>query len=92
MVSLLVSFTLTPMRRAAPARRRRGGSAVITRQGAQRFYGRIDRVYASMLNWSMAHRSLIAGFAVIVALSSVPLYSLVRQEFVPTVWTRRGSR
>ena len=86
MVSLLVSFTLTPMMsaRLLHGDDLAGGGGHHGAKSRSGFYGRIDRVYASMLNWSMAHRSLIAGFAVIVALSSVPLYSLVRQEFVPT--------
>jgi HAE1 family hydrophobic/amphiphilic exporter-1 len=88
MVSLLVSFTLTPMMSArllqsgeeAPAVEESGTHAK-SRGG---FYGYIDRVYTAMLRWSMAHRLIIASVAVVVAVSSVPLYSLVRQEFVPS--------
>src|SRR4029450_11192217 len=48
------------------------------------FYGYLDRAYASMLRWSMAHRLLVASVAFVIAVSSIPLYSLVRQEFVPS--------
>jgi HAE1 family hydrophobic/amphiphilic exporter-1 len=86
MVSLLVSFTLTPMMSARllhgdDAGGHGGHDAARSRQG---FYGYIDRAYTSLLGWSMAHRMLIAGLAVVVAFSSIPLYSLVRQEFVPS--------
>ena len=88
MVSLLVSFTLTPMMSARLLRGDEGGghggghgeAKARSRSG---FYARIDHVYSSLLGWSMAHRLLIAGVAVVVAFSSIPLYSLVRQEFVP---------
>ena len=90
MVSLLVSFTLTPMMSARLLRADdsaghggsgHGGGKARSRSG---FYARIDRVYSSLLGWSMAHRMLIAGLAVVVTFSSIPLYSLVRQEFVPS--------
>jgi HAE1 family hydrophobic/amphiphilic exporter-1 len=86
MVSLLVSFTLTPMMSARLLRADDGpghgsGGEAKSRSG---FYASIDRVYESLLGWSMAHRMMIAGIAVVVAFSSIPLYSLVRQEFVPS--------
>ena len=87
MVSLLVSFTLTPMMsarllRADDAGGHGGGhDRAKSRRG---FYGHIDRAYTALLGWSMANRMLIAGIAVVVAFSSMPLYSLVRQEFVPS--------
>jgi HAE1 family hydrophobic/amphiphilic exporter-1 len=86
MVSLLVSFTLTPMMSARLLHGEDGnghgsGSEARSRSG---FYAYIDRAYEALLGWSMAHRLLIAGVAVVVAFSSIPLYSLVRQEFVPS--------
>jgi HAE1 family hydrophobic/amphiphilic exporter-1 len=61
-----------PADRPQPARSRRG------------FYGRIDRAYAAALQWSMRHRWLVAGLAALVVATSIPLYGLVRQEYVPT--------
>jgi HAE1 family hydrophobic/amphiphilic exporter-1 len=87
MVSLLVSFTLTPM---MSARLLRSGDepaiedSDIHAKSRSGFYGYIDRAYMHMLSWSMAHRLPIAAVAVVVALSSIPLYGLVRQEFVPS--------
>jgi HAE1 family hydrophobic/amphiphilic exporter-1 len=82
LVSLVVSFTLTPMMSARLLRRSadHGGEAK-SRQG---FYGAIDRVYTSTLLFSLRHRAAVAVLAVAVIASSYPLYTVVRQEFIPT--------
>jgi HAE1 family hydrophobic/amphiphilic exporter-1 len=87
MVSLLVSFTLTPMMsarllKAGDAQGAHGGhDAARSRAG---FYARIDRAYAGALSFAMRHRLLIAGVALCVIASSVPLYRLVKQEYIPS--------
>ena len=90
LVSLLVSFTLTPMMSARllrPGRKREPGgrgasdAAAGSRSG---FYRYLDRFYAAMLGWSMRHRWVVAGVALLVMASSVPLYKMVRQEYVPS--------
>ena len=82
LVSLVVSFTLTPMMSARLLRRSadHGGEAK-SRQG---FYGVIDRVYTATLLFSLRHRAAVAVLAVAVIASSYPLYTVVRQEFIPT--------
>lgn len=80
LVSLLVSFTLTPMMSARLFRNRTGAHGA-SRQG---FYAAIDRFYTGMLGWSMRHRGLLAGATVLVILSVVPIYGRVLQEFVPS--------
>jgi hydrophobic/amphiphilic exporter-1 (mainly G- bacteria), HAE1 family len=100
MVSLLVSFTLTPMMSARllhvepDSDGKSGGHGGHGKHGghggthgpASRagFYGRIDAVYTAMLAWSMRHRLVIAGVAFAFAVSSIPLYKLVRQEYIPS--------
>ncbi|HEX7832425.1 MAG TPA: efflux RND transporter permease subunit, partial [Thermoanaerobaculia bacterium] len=81
MVSLLVSFTLTPMMssRLLSAKDAAGGHG--SRAG---FYGRIDALYTRMLTFSMHNRKLIAIAGAIVILTSIPLYKIVKQEFIPT--------
>jgi HAE1 family hydrophobic/amphiphilic exporter-1 len=85
LVSLLVSFTLTPMMSARMFRRapedpdQRGEPA--SRRG---FYGLLDRNYLRALRWAMNHRRLVVVAAAGVILSSWPLYGLVRQEYVPS--------
>jgi hydrophobic/amphiphilic exporter-1 (mainly G- bacteria), HAE1 family len=82
LVSLLVSFTLTPMM-SARLFRNRGESHghAASREG---FYAGIDRFYTWILGWSMHHRPVLAVAAVAVMVSVVPVYGRVLQEFVPS--------
>ena len=84
MVSLLVSFTLTPMMssrliRVSDAKGGHGEPA--SRRG---FYRWIDAGYASMLGFAMRHRLAVALVSLGVVLTSIPLYRAVKQEFIPT--------
>src|SRR5437667_4021662 len=87
MVSLLVSFTLTPMMsarllRAEDAASGHGGyDAVASRRG---FYALLDRRYSRLLAWAMRHRLIVASLALVVIASNVPLYHIVKQEYIPT--------
>jgi HAE1 family hydrophobic/amphiphilic exporter-1 len=87
LVSLLVSFTLTPMMsarllRVEDAEGGHGGDhQVASRRG---FYALIDRWYARALRFAMRHRLLVSTLAVLVIASSVPLYGWVKQEYIPT--------
>jgi HAE1 family hydrophobic/amphiphilic exporter-1 len=85
LVSLLVSFTLTPM---MSARLLRAVVAPAGEPGAARsragFYAWVDRGYTSTLAWAMRHRLLLAALSLVVIASSWPLYRLVRQEYVPS--------
>src|SRR5216683_2260894 len=76
LVSLLVSFTLTPMMSARLLRAEDAGhggeeTAAASRRG---FYGVIDRVYMWLLALSMRHRWVIVTVSVVVIASTVPLY------------------
>jgi HAE1 family hydrophobic/amphiphilic exporter-1 len=86
LVSLLVSFTLTPMMsarllRTEDAAAGHGHDAAASRRG---FYAWLDRGYSGMLGWAMRHRLVIAALALIVIASNVPLYRLVKQEYIPS--------
>jgi hydrophobic/amphiphilic exporter-1 (mainly G- bacteria), HAE1 family len=87
MVSLLVSFTLTPMMsarllRAEDVASGHGGHALAnSRRG---FYAWLDRGYTRLLASAMRHRLVVASLALIVIASNVPLYQLVKQEYIPT--------
>jgi hydrophobic/amphiphilic exporter-1 (mainly G- bacteria), HAE1 family len=95
MVSLLVSFTLTPMMsarllRAEDATGHGGGHHDGEyKEGAKSgsrggFYGYIDRAYTRLLTFSMRHRLAVSVLAILVVASSVPLYRAVKQEFIPS--------
>lgn len=84
MVSLLVSFTLTPMMSSRLIRvsdSDAGGGHAGSRGG---FYRWIDKSYTWMLAFAMRHRLAVSLVAVAVVLSSLPLYRAVKQEFIPT--------
>ncbi|HLN98188.1 MAG TPA: efflux RND transporter permease subunit [Pyrinomonadaceae bacterium] len=87
LVSLLVSFTLTPMMssrliRVGDANSGHGGHKAAGSRGG--FYRWIDKAYARMLAFAMRHRLAVSVVAIAVVLSSIPLYRAVRQEFIPT--------
>ncbi len=86
LVSLLVSFTLTPMMSARLLRTQDAAAGGEHGQARSRtgFYAWIDRGYAWTLAWAMRHRVVFAVFSVIVVVSSWPLYRLVKQEYVPS--------
>ena len=82
MVSLLVSFTLTPMlcsRWLRPAAESNGTSTKDTW-----LFRSIDSGYRRMLRWSMAHRWAIVAVCTLVVLSTVPLFTRIGKDFLPT--------
>src|SRR4030095_11841395 len=84
MVSLLVSFTLTPMMSSRLIRvsdAKGGHDAPASRRG---FYRLIDAGYTWMLGLAMRYRLAVALLAFAVVLTSIPLYRAVKQEFIPT--------
>jgi HAE1 family hydrophobic/amphiphilic exporter-1 len=85
MVSLLVSFTLTPMMSArllgtGAAEPGTPGGAPLSRGG---FYRWLDEGYARVLSFAMRHRVAVALLSLGVILSAVPLYLLIRQDYLP---------
>src|SRR2546423_6604118 len=90
LVSLLVSFTLTPMMSARLLRVEdaTAGHApighhqdtVASASSRRGFYSFIDRFYTWLLSLAMRHRIIVAAIAIMVALSSIPLYRVVKQD------------
>jgi HAE1 family hydrophobic/amphiphilic exporter-1 len=83
LVSLLVCFTLTPMMSSRLIRVNDAGGhgAPSSRRGFYRF---IDSGYSRLLGFAMRHRLAVTVVAVVVILSSIPLYRAVKQEFIPS--------
>jgi hydrophobe/amphiphile efflux-1 (HAE1) family protein len=85
MISLLVSFTLTPM---MSARLLRADDAKSGHESAARsrrgFYKYIDNSYTWLLRLVMRHRIAVMLLALGVILSSVYFYQKLRQEYIPT--------
>ncbi|MBI4470205.1 MAG: efflux RND transporter permease subunit [Acidobacteria bacterium] len=84
MVSLLVSFTLTPMMSARLLRSNASSGGPELADSRRGFYAWIDRGYTRILEFSMAHRMLVVIVALLVISSSVPLYRLVKQDYIPS--------
>ena len=87
LVSLLVSFTLTPMM-SARLLRSEGSLGHSTAHGAAKsrrgFYAVLDRGYERLLAFSLRHRIAVSVLALLVMASAVPLYGVVRQDYLPT--------
>jgi len=84
MVSLLVSFTLTPL---MSARLFNLGEVSKAAHGGPKsrggLYGLTERLYLTVLGFCMRHRLSVLVLAILVMASSVPLYQTLRQEFTP---------
>jgi len=82
-VSLLVSFTLTPMlcaRFVKPPEKH--GKDQHSSKNSPVFHW-LDVQYTRMLAWAMAHRKTILAMCVLVVLSTVPLFMFVGKNFLP---------
>jgi HAE1 family hydrophobic/amphiphilic exporter-1 len=82
MVSLLVSFTLTPMLAARWLKVMPHGKDHHSSKNSKVFRA-IDVAYTGMLNWSMNHRAVVAVIAVLVLFSSIPLFIVADKNFLP---------
>jgi HAE1 family hydrophobic/amphiphilic exporter-1 len=84
LVSLLVSFTLTPMMSARLLKRvaaAAGGDEARSRRG---FYHWLDAVYHVLLRGALRFKLAVMLVAALVIATSIPLYQWVRQEYIPT--------
>jgi HAE1 family hydrophobic/amphiphilic exporter-1 len=79
-VSLLVSFTLTPMMAARYLRREDLHHEGTRSKG---IYAMVERAYMTMLDWSMAHRWVIIVLMLVVLFSTGPLFTIVDKNFLP---------
>jgi hydrophobic/amphiphilic exporter-1 (mainly G- bacteria), HAE1 family len=80
LVSLLVSFTLTPM---LCSRFLRLGSAGHGRTRERGLYAAVDRGYGAILRWSLAHRWAVVAVSLLVVASTVPLFAALGKDFIP---------
>ena len=81
-VSLLVSFTLTPMlcsRFIKPPEESAGRHS----SKESFLFHHLDTYYTRMLEWSMAHRRAVVAASALAILSIVPLFMFVGKNFLP---------
>ena len=82
LVSLLVSFTLTPMLSARWLKVNPHGKDRHSSKDS-RVFRAVDRFYTALLEWAMRRRAMVAVGALLVLASSVPLFIAVPKNFMP---------
>ena len=82
LISMFVSFTLTPALCAWWMKKEDTKSDHSTTKSSG-FYAKMDRVYGSLLAWSLHHRPVMVAIAVAVTVSAVFLFPYVGKELVP---------
>lgn len=91
LLSLLVSFTLTPMLASRWFPRRRHDepepTGVLARVFSRfdAFYSRLDNHYRGVLAWALDHRWRVVGLGLAALLIVVPLAGVLGFEFLPSV-------
>jgi HAE1 family hydrophobic/amphiphilic exporter-1 len=81
LVSMLVSFTLTPMLSSRFLKLADATADLKTKEGG--FFHWLDTWYTRHVNWSLDHPMTIITISVITALLTIPLNRMVGREFVP---------
>src|SRR5262245_7205121 len=82
MVSMLVSFTLTPM---LSSRFLKVSDGVADHKTKERgFFHWLDVTYERQVKWALDHPGIIIAASVITALMTFPLNRIVGREFVPS--------
>ncbi|MDX2267257.1 MAG: efflux RND transporter permease subunit [Bryobacter sp.] len=81
MVSLLVSFTLTPALSARFLKAAPAGAHGSTKDGL--LFRFIAQPYLGLLAWSMRHRWVIVVITILVVFSTGPLFSRIGKDFLP---------
>jgi HAE1 family hydrophobic/amphiphilic exporter-1 len=84
MVSMLVSFTLTPMLSSLLLKRRnsKSGEEVHSSRGVGFFHG-LSSQYDRLLAWSLDHRFVVIVFALAIFATAIPLNSRVGRDWIP---------
>jgi HAE1 family hydrophobic/amphiphilic exporter-1 len=80
LVSMLVSFTLTPMMSSRWLRRPAGGRPDSKHSP---LFAPLDAAYAALLGWALRRRWAVVALAAAVLLSSVPLFAVAKKTFLP---------
>jgi hydrophobic/amphiphilic exporter-1 (mainly G- bacteria), HAE1 family len=81
LVSMLVSFTLTPMLSSRFLKLTRAERDHKTRERG--FFHWLDGWYTRQVTWALNHPAAIIGISVVIFLLTFPLNRLVGREFVP---------
>ena len=80
LVSMLVSFSLTPMMCSRLLRPTTKNTRSNSRSG---FYSILERMYLWLLSKSLRYRWLVLLLSLAVIASNIPLYDIVKQDYIP---------
>jgi HAE1 family hydrophobic/amphiphilic exporter-1 len=83
LVSMFVSFTLTPMLCSRFLRPPKADGVHHKSSRATGFYGWLERGYMWLLEWSLRRPVVIIGISVLTVLSVVPIFSVIGKNFIP---------
>jgi len=78
-ISLLISFTLTPMLSSRFLKFKHKGKS----SKESLFYSWMDRSYGWILQWSLRHRWMIVMAGIATALSTIPFFFAIGKTFIP---------
>jgi HAE1 family hydrophobic/amphiphilic exporter-1 len=81
LVSMLISFTLTPMLSSRFLKPSDGAADQKSKDSG--FFHWVDQSYMRSVNWSLDHSGVIIAISVVTALLTFPLSRMVGREFVP---------
>jgi hydrophobic/amphiphilic exporter-1 (mainly G- bacteria), HAE1 family len=81
LVSMLVSFTLTPMLSSRFLKLADAAADRKTKEGG--FFHWLDEWYTRRVNWALDHPTAIIAISVVTVLLAIPLNRMVGREFVP---------
>jgi HAE1 family hydrophobic/amphiphilic exporter-1 len=82
-VSLVVSFTLTPMMSARLLRKPTGHGKGVLERMIDVVYKPIERAYMAILRWCMRRRWVVVGAAFLTLLATGPLMKAAPADFLP---------
>ena len=80
MISLLVSFTLTPM---LSSRFFKAIESKARTSKESRFYRPIENAYIAALRWSMGHRKTVVLICTLISLTTIPMGARIGKDFFP---------
>lgn len=84
MISMLISFTLTPMMCSKMLRKATVGTDGRKSNSRSGFYHWIEVSYMASLRLTMRFRFLALLVCVAIIAANVPLYNLIKQDYIPT--------
>src|SRR5437588_4178203 len=85
MVSMLVSFTLTPMLSSLLLKRSKSKSGEEVQHSSRElgFFHGLSNQYGRLLAWSLDHRLVVTVFALAIFAAAIPLNSRVGRDWIP---------